>query len=394
MTDNHSCYKLYFKDAAQIRRIGEPIPPPNWDEFNTLLESVFPELFHRELTVQYQDEESDYCTVQSEVEWKEANRVIHDQKIKKITISGQPASSKVFFKDGPANPEKLYFYDSKDPQQKEIPIDTTLDQIGDRVTNCLKKVLQKDRILPFHLPEWLRTAVKSKRVGHSEADLDIDIVQLRCVLIKQGINLLDQNNFSQAALIFESVLELNERDNLALYNLACTLSRAGKVDDALDQLEKAVACGFLNFAHIKTDSDLELIRTHERFLKLIPAPEQPQPVKPIEEVKQQQPVVQGESDSDSESDSESESETDSSSDSEAETDQKPECKQQTVETVEQQPKKVVRFQTPGEEETVPFDFEDALKFLHEMGFKGDDYLKLLLVSEKGNLEKVLTYLIK
>jgi hypothetical protein len=54
-----------------------------------------------------------------------------------------------------------------------------------------------------------------------------------------------------------------------LYNIGCFHSVAGRVDLALDHLERAIELGFLQRAWYLTDSDLANVRGHPRFQALI-----------------------------------------------------------------------------------------------------------------------------
>jgi predicted esterase len=66
-----------------------------------------------------------------------------------------------------------------------------------------------------------------------------------------------------------------EPDNPALwYNLACTLSLAGRRSPALDALEHAVEAGFADAALMRSDADLEAVRNSDRFRALMAAIEQ------------------------------------------------------------------------------------------------------------------------
>lgn len=50
-----------------------------------------------------------------------------------------------------------------------------------------------------------------------------------------------------------------------LYNRACILCRLGRVNDALDALEMAVAGGFDDFEHMTHDPDLRPLRARPEF---------------------------------------------------------------------------------------------------------------------------------
>jgi serine/threonine protein kinase/tetratricopeptide (TPR) repeat protein len=61
-----------------------------------------------------------------------------------------------------------------------------------------------------------------------------------------------------------------EPDNpLLIYNLACIFSLAGEIEMAIDYFERAIKSGYTNYAWVKTDMDLDPLRSHPRFQALI-----------------------------------------------------------------------------------------------------------------------------
>ncbi len=60
-------------------------------------------------------------------------------------------------------------------------------------------------------------------------------------------------------------LEASPRDSDGWYDLACAYARLGEKDNALDALESAADAGFKDAEHIKTDADLESLRSETRF---------------------------------------------------------------------------------------------------------------------------------
>ena len=64
-------------------------------------------------------------------------------------------------------------------------------------------------------------------------------------------------------------LAMEPEDAGVCYNVACAYARAGQIEEAIDCLEKAKACGFANKAWIEQDSDLDSLRSHPRFQALL-----------------------------------------------------------------------------------------------------------------------------
>jgi tetratricopeptide (TPR) repeat protein len=60
-------------------------------------------------------------------------------------------------------------------------------------------------------------------------------------------------------------------DPMLLYNVACNYSQLGRLDDALEALERAVDKGWGDKAWLEHDSDLDPIRTSPRYQAIVQA---------------------------------------------------------------------------------------------------------------------------
>jgi adenylate cyclase len=67
----------------------------------------------------------------------------------------------------------------------------------------------------------------------------------------------------------ERALELRPEDGMVLYNVGCIFLMLGLADAALDRLEKAVANGLKQRGWYEHDSNLDALRPHQRFQKLL-----------------------------------------------------------------------------------------------------------------------------
>jgi TolB-like protein/Flp pilus assembly protein TadD len=67
----------------------------------------------------------------------------------------------------------------------------------------------------------------------------------------------------------ELALEMEPRESMVLYNVACVFSMAGRIDDALDCLERAVRAGLTHKEWIDHDNNLDPLREHPRFTALM-----------------------------------------------------------------------------------------------------------------------------
>lgn len=65
------------------------------------------------------------------------------------------------------------------------------------------------------------------------------------------------------------VVELLPDDCVARYNLACSLARAGRPDEAIDSLSKAILLGYDDLAHVDVDPDLDSLRDLPEFRALL-----------------------------------------------------------------------------------------------------------------------------
>ncbi len=63
--------------------------------------------------------------------------------------------------------------------------------------------------------------------------------------------------------------QLYPEDCAVIYNLACSYSLCGQLDDAIDTLKKAIGLGWDDVEHMQTDPDLEAVRQHPLFSALL-----------------------------------------------------------------------------------------------------------------------------
>jgi len=67
----------------------------------------------------------------------------------------------------------------------------------------------------------------------------------------------------------QRALKLAPRETMVLYNVACAYAVAGKIDQALDYLERAVDEGYRQRSWLENDSELEALRGHPRYRKVL-----------------------------------------------------------------------------------------------------------------------------
>jgi len=67
----------------------------------------------------------------------------------------------------------------------------------------------------------------------------------------------------------DQALKIEPNDPGVLYNLACTYSGLGKVDEAITMLEASFDNGFVNKSWLVNDSSLDPIRSDPRYQELL-----------------------------------------------------------------------------------------------------------------------------
>jgi tetratricopeptide (TPR) repeat protein len=73
----------------------------------------------------------------------------------------------------------------------------------------------------------------------------------------------------RAVEIDRHLVERLPKDFLARYNLACSLALAGRPDEAMKSLSKAILLGYDDLAHLEVDPDLDSLRERPDFRALL-----------------------------------------------------------------------------------------------------------------------------
>jgi len=91
----------------------------------------------------------------------------------------------------------------------------------------------------------------------------IDVLRVLAELVSQ------KGLVARAVELDHRLVQALPNDFLARYNLACSLARAGRPDEAIDSLTRAILLGYDDIAHLETDPDLDSLRDLPDFQELL-----------------------------------------------------------------------------------------------------------------------------
>jgi len=123
-----------------------------------------------------------------------------------------------------------------------------------------------------------KCSARRKLTRQEERDLDVEIGFIEGVVRRDpqyvealqvlGDDYTRRGRFRDGLKIDEKLADLRPADSLVLYNLACSYSLTGLVEDALTALEKALIMGYRDFKWLAEDPDLQNVRRHPRYEKI------------------------------------------------------------------------------------------------------------------------------
>ena len=74
-----------------------------------------------------------------------------------------------------------------------------------------------------------------------------------------------KGHYEKGLVIDERLAALRPKDPMVLYNLSCSYSLLGRVEEAFITMKRAVACGYNDFDYMLKDKDLSRLLADERF---------------------------------------------------------------------------------------------------------------------------------
>lgn len=89
------------------------------------------------------------------------------------------------------------------------------------------------------------------------------------VLTALGNAYTQRGDYEKGLEIDLRLSRLRERDPVVYYNLACSYSLLGRIDEALSSLKRAIELGYEDFNYLRRDPDLENLKEDKRFQSLL-----------------------------------------------------------------------------------------------------------------------------
>ena len=80
-----------------------------------------------------------------------------------------------------------------------------------------------------------------------------------------GDHYTQRGRISEGLKVDERLARLEPSNPMVFYNLACSYSLSGELDQAVDALEKALQLGYRDFDWLARDPDLKKLRSHVAF---------------------------------------------------------------------------------------------------------------------------------
>ena len=83
-----------------------------------------------------------------------------------------------------------------------------------------------------------------------------------------GDDYTQRGRVEEGLRVDRTLSQLEPQNPLVFYNLACSLSLAGKLDEAALAVESALDLGYRDFKWLARDPDLKALRKHPQYVRL------------------------------------------------------------------------------------------------------------------------------
>ena len=123
-----------------------------------------------------------------------------------------------------------------------------------------------------------KRSARKKTTRKELRELDVKISFLEGIVRRDGeyteaLQLLgdhytQRGRYEDGLKIDERLAQLEPRNALVFYNLACSYSLIGRLDDALAALDQAIVLGYRDFRWLAKDPDLRNVRKHPLFQRI------------------------------------------------------------------------------------------------------------------------------
>jgi tetratricopeptide (TPR) repeat protein len=123
------------------------------------------------------------------------------------------------------------------------------------MNNQTRKRLKRNKALDFEI-DFFEALIKDK------PDFVDALIPLGDCYTKKGL-------YEKGLYIDLRLTKLLPQDPVVHYNLACSYSLLGIIDEAIQSLENAIKLGYNDFEYIDKDKDLENVKNDDRYLNLL-----------------------------------------------------------------------------------------------------------------------------
>jgi tetratricopeptide (TPR) repeat protein len=120
-----------------------------------------------------------------------------------------------------------------------------------------------------------KSSARKKLTRKETRDLDVKIGFLEGIVRREGgyvdaLQLLgdhytQRGQFEDGLKIDELLSQLEPKNPLVFYNLACSYSLTGQMDRAVNALDQALSLGYRDFRWLARDPDLRKLRKHPLY---------------------------------------------------------------------------------------------------------------------------------